>query len=248
MTRKNNCSVFAIFMAMVFLCVSTAHADWKQQIKNLLNIIATPIARLADLKAPSDMQAGSIFISSVDGDMPRAITNDGGYISPVFSANDSELLALRGDEVVSLPLSGGEPKMLYKLANAVKLLGMNRQDGNKLLVLLRTAEGETELSEMALDNGQVKLLPHDTDDNEQQQILKQLGGNDRNYGDGTLIYLQPESKDGMSGHRIEWTDIYLKREGQESINVSRCNGQNCSQPTLSRDGRHVVFIRAKSEF
>lgn len=244
MTRKNNRTRFAIFIALVFLCVGTAHADWLKQIAGWLNLSLTTAVMKAPGNAP---QAGDIFIAGLDGGPPRALTKGGGFISPVFSADDGGLLALRGDEVVSVPLSGGELKTPHRVANAVKLLGVNREVENKLLLLLRTAKGGTELGEMDLNSGQVKRLPHDPGDNTQRRMLSQLSGDDREYGDGTSIYLRTESKVRLGGHQIEWTDIYIKHGGQAPINVSRCEGMNCSQPALSRDGRHVVFIKANNE-
>ena len=118
MKIKNNCIKFAIFMALLFLSAGNAHADWKQLAKWLNLSLST-----ATLKGPSDAQAGDIFIVGLDGFPPRALTKGGGFISPVFSADDGELLALRGDEVVSVSLSVGEPKTLYRVADTTRGTG-----------------------------------------------------------------------------------------------------------------------------
>jgi hypothetical protein len=56
------------------------------------------------------------------------------------------------------------------------------------------------------------------------------------------VYVKTESKQGFAGV-VEWTDVYLKR-GTDPVNVSRCDGVGCGQPSLSRDGGQVVFVKA----
>ena len=72
--------------------------------------------------------------------------------------------------------------------------------------------------------------------------MAHLRGWDRNYGD-TRVYVRDERKPGLAGD-VQWTDVYVKRGAANPVNVSRCDGTPCSQPSLSSDGKLVVFIRA----
>ena len=68
------------------------------------------------------------------------------------------------------------------------------------------------------------------------------GHSKRVYGD-TKVYVRTESKSDMAGS-VGWTDVYLKQGNNSPLNVSRCDGVNCGQPSLSNDGRQVVFVKA----
>ena len=64
---------------------------------------------------------------------------------------------------------------------------------------------------------------------------------ERVYGD-TMVYPKAQRHEGVSG-TVEWHEIFLKRDDTAPVNVSRCDGSNCGQPSLSGDGTKVVFIR-----
>ena len=65
---------------------------------------------------------------------------------------------------------------------------------------------------------------------------------ERVYG-STSVSVKTEVRQGMA-RAIEWTDVYVTREGTDPVNVSRCDGVTCGQPALSHDGRHVAFVKA----
>jgi hypothetical protein len=68
---------------------------------------------------------------------------------------------------------------------------------------------------------------------------------DRDYGD-TNLYIDQQTKSGMSG-TLSWTDVFLKRKGNTPIDVSKCNGVNCGQPSLSADGKSVAYVKADED-
>ena len=241
MTRKNNRTAFAVFIVLVSTCFGTARADWLE-VANWLKLNRTPSAQ----RTPSRLIAGDIFIATLDGKASQAVTVGGGFRSPVFSPDGKTLLALRGDDVVSVSVSGGLPKTLYAVADAVKLLGINREEDSKLLLLLKKADGDIELGELELGSGQVTRLPNDPGNPDHQRMLNQLRGDDREY-EGISIYLRTESKARMGG-QTEWTDIYIKKGSQLPFKLSQCGGANCGQPSLSPDGLRVVFIKANNEY
>lgn len=241
MRNINNRTALAIFIVLVSTCFGNARADWLD-IANWLKLNRTPGAQ----RAPSELQAGDIFIATLDGKAPQAVTVSGGYRSPVFLPDGKTLLALRGNDVVSVPVAGGLPKALYAVADVIKLLGVNRKDNSKLLLLLKKADDDIELGELELGSEQVTRLPSDPGNPDHRRMLNQLHGDDREY-EGISIHLRTESKARMGG-QTEWTDIYIKQGSQPPSNLSLCNGANCSQPSLSLDDMRVVFIKANNEY
>jgi len=55
-----------------------------------------------------------------------------------------------------------------------------------------------------------------------------------------------KTKHALSGI-VGWSDVYLKVGKQEPVDVSRSDGVNCGQPSLSENGRLLVFVKAKAE-
>ena len=137
-------------------------------------------------------------------------------------------------------------KALYAVTDAVKLLGVNRENDSKLLLLLNKTDGDIELGELELGSGKVTRLPNDPGNPNHRRMLNQLRGDDREY-EGISINLRTESKARMGG-QTEWTDIYIKQGSQPPSNLSRCDGTNCSQPSLSLDDLRVVFIKANNNY
>ncbi|HKX29091.1 MAG TPA: hypothetical protein VJ302_15460, partial [Blastocatellia bacterium] len=54
--------------------------------------------------------AGDLWIVNLETRAARRITRTGGYRSPIFLAGDRKLLALKGEDLIEIPVEGGEPK------------------------------------------------------------------------------------------------------------------------------------------
>lgn len=214
--------------------------DWLDQVARFLGISKTP----SQLRAPGDSRkGGDIFIAAIGG-APSRLTTDGGYRSPVFLPSDAGLLALKDDEVVRLPLSGGAAQKLQRVPHALKLLGVDASDADRVLVLVERPDDGSELGVLAVKTGQLTLLPHDRDSKAHRRLISHLRGNDREY-EGVTVYVKTESKARLGG-QAEWTDVYVKRGNEAPVNVSRCDGVDCGQPALSLDGQRVAFVRASA--
>ncbi len=231
----------ALFLLMAAITAG-AHADWLDDVARALGISKTPSA----MKGPVDgLQTGDIYIVALNGNAPVRLTRDGGYRSPVFAVGDTALLALKGVNLVSVPLAGGAASRRQTLPGAVKLLGVDKNDGDRLLLLVETSTGGSELAALSLKNGTLTRLPHSRDAKDQRRLLSHLRGDNRSYGD-LLLYLKTESRRELAITR-EWSDVYLERRDAPAVNLSRCDGDNCGQPALSQKRTHVVFIRATQQ-
>jgi hypothetical protein len=76
-------------------------------------------------------------------------------------------------------------------------------------------------------------------------MVENLEGWTRTYGD-KRIYVQRQAKQALSG-TVEWSDVFLEGGGQDPVNVSRCDGADCGQPSLSADGRLLIFVKSDRE-
>ena len=60
------------------------------------------------------------------------------------------------------------------------------------------------------------------------------------------IDVKRQSKRALSG-TVEWSDVFLEVGNQTPVDASKCEGVNCGQPSLSENGRQLVFIKAQAE-
>ena len=96
---------------------------------------------------------------------------------------------------------------------------------------------------LSIQSGKFTKMPYDGNSPEDREMLNHLLGWKRVYG-LTTVSTKPETKKVVGGITKQWTDVYIRQGQQNPLNISKCDGQNCGQPSLSHDGRMVVYIRA----
>lgn len=198
------------------------------------------------LKGPGDeVTRGQLWIADLDAKKTRALTLGAGYRSPIFLAASNDVLALRGTSIVRVSV-GGEARTLYSVDDILKLVGANEEESGTVLILLRgEGGGHPRVGLLAVGTGAVSPLPYDAASTHDRQMVEDLEGWSRTYGD-RHVYVQRQSKQALSG-TVEWSDVFLQQANQTPMDVSQCDGVNCGQPSLSADGRSLVFIRASAE-
>jgi hypothetical protein len=107
------------------------------------------------------------------------------------------------------------------------------------------AGGHPRIGLLSVSTAKVTPLAYDAGSNADLQMVENIEGWTRTYGD-KQIYVRRQTKQALSGV-IEWSDVFLKADGQTPIDVSQCNGANCGQPSLSADGRLLVFVKVEPE-
>lgn len=210
-----------------------------QRLLRFAGISATPSAQ----KAPGDEAvAGDIWLVQVNSSQAMRLTRDGGYRSPIFLAGDERIIALNGPDVMEISITGGEPKKLLCVKQVAKLVGANMDDPNSILVLMEDQSRSPGLGLLTLNDGSVTKIPPEENE-EYRKALTHADGWERVYGT-TKVFVKTEVKSDLVG-TVEWSDVYLKQEGSGPINISRCDGVNCGQPSLSQNGRSVAFIKSR---
>ncbi len=209
-----------------------------QKLLRVAGISATP----STLKAPGDdLASGELWLVDLETGTPRRLTAVGGYRSPIFEPGAETLLALSGDQLVRIPLLGGEPRRLQQ-TRAVKLVGFVAGEARRVLIVLRDDTGQPVAAFLSLDTGDIEALALDRDSNQGRRMLHHLQGWERIYSTAKL-YIRRQTKRGLVG-AVDWTDVFIKRDASDPVNVSRCDGIDCGQPSLSPDGGRVVFVKS----
>lgn len=235
------------FVAVIFLASSFALAApldekkepfWKKVLR-IVGISATPSAQ----KVPDEVFVGNVWLVNLEQDSRSRVTSAGDYRSPIFLPVNQLILALENDEVVQIG-SGGTQKRIATIKGAVKLVGISADDSDMVLVLSEDADQRPSVGTLSLKTGQLTALGYDDKSRDDRLMLAHIRGWERAYGD-TKVYVKTETKTDLSGS-VEWTDVYLKQPGSEPKNVSKCDGVNCGQPSLSQNKNLVVYVKAKT--
>jgi hypothetical protein len=210
-----------------------------EKVLRISGISVTPSA----MKGDEDGLTGDVHVLDLTVKTSRRLTFNGGYRSPIFLPGETSLLALKGEDVVELPFDGGAEKKRYTINGVVKLVGVS-QDGTQVLYLSRDREGQLTVWLLALSDGQETKLAYNPESVEDKMLLARLSGWERVYDGGRItLYTQLESKEASNG-KLEWREVYLKRDSQQVEPITRCDGVNCGNPTLSQNWRYMAFIKA----
>jgi hypothetical protein len=199
------------------------------------------------LKGPGDeVVSGKIVITNLASLATRDVTSDGGYRSPIFTPGSDGILALHGHYLVRISAQSGEIKRLFPVANVTKLIGFKADDSENVLILQSgDASGRPIVGLLAVSTGKTTPLAYDPSWRVDLQMVENLQSWTRTYGD-RQVYVSRQTKQALSGD-VEWSDVFLKTDGQEPKDVSQCDGVDCGQPSLSADGRLLVFVKSASD-
>jgi hypothetical protein len=205
---------------------------------DFLHISYTPGA----LKSPAGASSGQIWIANLKNNSAHLLTSSGNYRSPIFLAGSADILALRGNDIVRIPSTGAEDTKLHSVEGVLKLVGAGGSDPNQVLALLRSEGGShPRVAFLAVDTGVATELPYDPASSQDLQLVEDLQGWSRVSGENR-IFVKRQTKESFAG-TLEWTDVFLIAHGQQPVDVSRCDGVNCGQPSLSQDGSLLVYVK-----
>jgi hypothetical protein len=217
---------------------ATAEPLWQKMLR-VSGVSATPSAQRGGEDEP---KSGRVWATNLDDLRSRPVTLEGGFYWPVCDPRGGTFLALKQDKLVRVSLEGGKQKELFIVDRVRKLVGFDRDEPDEVIALV-TAEGQRlSPATISLTSGHVSEIPFDPGSAEDLALLKFLRGSERAYG-SKHVFVASTTTEDVGGTR-EWTDVYLRDSGAQAINISHCDKVNCGQPSLSADGRTVVFIKA----
>jgi len=152
-----------------------------EKLLNFLGVSDSP----GTLKGPGDeVTSGELWLVDLDSKSTRPLTSGAGYRSPVFISGTNDVLALQGTDVVRIPSRGGEGKKLYSVNAILKLVGAESNDPEKVLILLRDgADAHPRVGFLTVSTGAVTVLPYDLASDQDLQMVENLQGWSRTYGD-----------------------------------------------------------------
>jgi hypothetical protein len=225
-----------VVVLLALLAAPPARADWLDATARMLGLTKTPSAQRGSGEA---LPGGDIMVVVLAGGEPRALTSGGGYRSPVIMP-DGAVLALKGEDLMRIPAGGGVPVRVRALPGALKLIGVDRANPDRIAFLARGGDGGA-LAVLSIASGAVLAQPHDPKSAADRRLINHLRGESREY-EGVRLYLHSESRE-TAGGAVQWTEVHATRDNAPPARLSRCDGVPCVQPSLSPDGKQVAYVR-----
>lgn len=224
----------------------TPKEGWLRRLVGVFGISANPGAQ----RSPPDsvLDAGDIWVKGLSSSSAGRRIAAGSYRSPIFLARDETILAIKGETLVRIPVSGGTEQTIPNKTGITKLIGVHEDDPNKVLVLMKKGD-QTAIGFLSLSDDRVSEIEYETDSAEGKILFARLAGWDRMYCN-TEVYVETQCERNASGgckrdgnnKTKTWTDVMVKRSYLSPINVSNCQGELCGQPSLSLDGNTIVYV------
>jgi hypothetical protein len=209
-----------------------------QRILRITGITVTPSTSKGPVPEPA---GGDLWLTTPEGRSRLRLTRDGGYQSPIFFPDGRSVLALREGNLVRVSTAGFlDPEPLFAIAGVIRLVGFDRESPGKVVALTRGANGILDLGILDLADREVRSMRPESPDAEYRDVLARLAHWDLAWQlSEQQRIVRLEVRPAARG-----SDVFLLREDVAPVEVSHCGGDRCDQPSLSTDGRTVVFVRA----
>jgi hypothetical protein len=203
----------------------------KQMFDAALGSLRLVLAGIGSLGGGAE-SGGAVWRVDIQSGEARRIGSAADLAWPVPSPDGLAVFALRGRQVVRIAASDGSETPVGAPADWRKLIGV-APDGT----VLGFVEGDPRPSPALLGpDGRLAALPQPADDGERKRnglLLQQM----REYADGVRLEVRDSERGGRG------RDVFLLA-GPGQRNLSNCGDDLCLQPSRSRDGNSVFFIRA----
>jgi hypothetical protein len=175
---------------------------------------------------------GQVWIFDLVTGERRQISSADDLAWPVLSLDRSTIFALRGRQVIQLPSRGGGIVPVGPEADWRKLVGVDAI-GDLIGFVAGRPRAQPALMTTTRE---LLLLPQPETEQEKERISMLLQEN-LAYANGRQLMVT-RSERGGRGY-----DVSLSA-GSSVQNLSDCGDDACGQPSLSPDGRYVLYIRS----
>jgi hypothetical protein len=175
---------------------------------------------------------GQVWIVDLAKSEQHQIASAEALAWPVLGPDGSAIFAVRGGRLVRVTLRNGEIVPVGTAAGWRKLVGVDRENN-----VLGFVTGRPRVQPAVMTSqGELRLLPQPETDKERERVSFLLQ-EDRAYIDGRRLTVKRSMRGGRG------YDISLASDGAEKY-LSDCGDDACGQPSLSLDGRYVLYVRA----
>jgi hypothetical protein len=175
---------------------------------------------------------GQVWIVDLATGARSRVTDADDLAWPVLGLDHSTIFALRGRQMVRLTLPGGKVVPVGPETNWRRLLGV---EGSGYVLGFIESQPRAQPAVMT-EKGELLLLPQPDTEQEKVRVSMLLQEN-LAYTNGRQLRVT-RSRRGGRGYDVNLVD------GDTVKNLSDCGDDACGQPSLSPDGRYVLYIRA----
>ncbi|MGR9036189.1 MAG: hypothetical protein ACU83O_06320 [Gammaproteobacteria bacterium] len=188
------------------------------------------------MRGSDSFTEGNIWLVDVGDEKvsgPRKITQDYSYHTPLWMPGSQSVIAMKKKQLVRINPRGGGELILHKLTDDTGLLGFDKDNPNRILVLKNSLPAV-----LSLQSGEITPVPYDKDNSDDLAVLDRLSSGFRDYG-AAQVSIEELSKIDPQGHFKSFNTLRIRRDGNE---ISIDCPSACSQPALAENGRQLLFI------
>lgn len=175
---------------------------------------------------------GQVWIVDLATGERRPVPNADDLAWPVLAPDHSTIFALRGRQVMRLTSSGGDVLPVGPEANWRRLLGVDGSGD-----VLGFIEGRPRAQPAVMTDKEALLILSQPEKEGERAHISMLLQENLAY-DNRRELTVTRSRRGGRGYDVNLVD------GDTVKNLSDCGDDACGQPSLSPDGRYVLYIRA----
>ena len=187
----------------------------------------------------SEVVRGRIWIAEIDGvtllGRSRLVGTLENLSWAVLGPDGQTVYALKGRQLVRLKEDSATVTPVGGEVDWRKLLGV----GAEGTVLGFVVEGPFGRPAVMSPEGHLSLAPPPQGAEDRKRHAALLPDS-RAYTDGRRLVVRPSERGGRG------LDVFIERDGQPATNLSDCGDDYCGQPSLSPDGRHVLWVRSEA--
>lgn len=199
---------------------------------------------------PSEPQSGEVFpgpggtilMQDLVNKKTRSLSQSGSYRTPVFSFDDSRILALRGDTLMAIDTADGSGHVLFPCPGLVKLVGTDPKSPDRILALKQEGP-ELFPGWISMARKDFTAFDFRTENPQSVRMLNYLAGWRRDYGD--TVVEQRKRRVRIEGMPVDLEKVEVWADNQYlGLEALQGNDARHGQPSLSTSRRFLVMIRS----
>ena len=231
-----NVKLSRLIICLYLLCyldVATAANSFLETILRFTGISITP----NQTRGNNNFNEGEIWLVQLGQSQvseSRKITHSKSYRTPLWIPGHHLLVAMKGKQLVQMDEQGNQEKALHTLTYDTALIGFDKNDPNRVLVLRDSVVGI-----LSLKNWQITPVSYDENNPKDRAGLDKLTNNSREYASAKLFVeskKEPKSQGGFN----TFNTIRIETNGGKNFAIT-CPW-TCGQATLSENAQQLLYI------
>lgn len=218
--------------------VKKKNKSFVQRMLEIFGITATTSMQ----KNEEIVNSGQIWICSSDGSNHSQITKNTEFRSPIILPDNKNIIALRNESVIKINLNDGSMTDILSVQRAIKIIGYEKNNVNVIYLLCKNGLRNPYIVQLNLETIKEDTVHYDVSNANDRLVLNSIKGEERYYGDIRLFTQSVTDFINMEERKC----IFMQTKRGTAKNMTQGMEGNFEQPSLSQDGKIIVYIKIKT--